>query len=79
MGLLNTVVRGSASDPARAWLEQDGVRVDVLWAYGLSAAFSPDLAVVDASGDVILRDGDAVTGACVVESDGIRTFLVTLQ
>jgi hypothetical protein len=79
VGLRNTFVHGSANDPAVAWLEQDGTRIDVQWSSGLTARFGPELAIIGADGEVRMREGDAVVGACITEINGIRSFLLTLE
>lgn len=69
---LDTVVRGSPTDPRVVWLEnrthapgQEYVpRLEAVWPAGYRARFTPALEVLDGGGDVVLRDGDPVTGAC---------------
>jgi hypothetical protein len=69
---LDAVLHGSPTDPNVAWLVanvMDGVRMDVIWPAGYRARFNPNLEVLDENGNVVLREGDAVSGACVSYSD----------
>jgi hypothetical protein len=69
---LDAVVRGDPSDPRVAWLEDHLVapgtttfrQIDVRWPIGYRARFMPKIEILDAWGNVVLRDGDRVTGAC---------------
>ena len=69
---LDAVVRGSPTDPRVVWLEnrihapgQGYVpRLEAVWPAGYRARFTPTLEVVDGWGNVAIRDGDPVTGAC---------------
>ncbi len=69
---LAAVVRGSASDPEVAWVESfgGGDRSDVDWPAGYAARFAPGLEILDASGRVVLRDGDFIDGTCGSDSGG---------
>ena len=70
---LSAVVRGDPRDPRVAWLvANDQTRMDVTWPSGYHARFIPGLEVLDASGAVVLRDGDPVTGACVTSDPNIH-------
>ena len=71
---LAAVLHGDAHDPRIAWLVDDtrGTRLDVTWPPGYRARFAPKLEVVDASGTVVLRDGDPVTGACVTSDPNVH-------
>lgn len=65
---LGAVLHGSPTDPRVAWIgNMLGVpsRVDVVWPAGYRARFEPSLEVLDEQGNVVMREGDAVTGACV--------------
>jgi hypothetical protein len=70
---LDAVLRGSPTDPRIAWLEQsfDKARAEVTWPAGYRARFDPKLEILDENGNVVLRDGDAVTGAC---GNGNKSF-----
>ena len=70
---LGAVLHGDAADPRVAWLVDTwhGTRIDVVWPPGYRARFAPDLEVLDASGVVVLRAGDAVTGGCGTVDPGI--------
>jgi hypothetical protein len=62
---VSAVLHGSAADPRVAWLVNDlGTRVDVVWPPGYRARFNPNLEVLDASGVVLLRLADVITGVC---------------
>jgi hypothetical protein len=67
---IGAVLHGAAADPRAAWLIDDflGTRIDVVWPPGYRARFTPNLEVLDASGGVVLKAGDPVTGACVVNA-----------
>jgi hypothetical protein len=59
------VLTGDANDPRVAWLSEAGHRVDVVFPYGFSARFTPNLEVLGPSGAVVARGGDRVDGGCV--------------
>jgi hypothetical protein len=69
---LDAILRGNRSDPAVVWLQDrsTGRRIDVSWPAGFRAQFAPALVVIDREGQVILREGDVIDGACV-ERDGL--------
>ena len=54
---------GSPNDPRIAWLEPGGRRL--VWPVGFVARFTPTLEVLDRDGQLVMEEGDAVTGACV--------------
>jgi hypothetical protein len=64
---VDAVLHGSPNDPYVAWLENRVVagRVEVLWPAGYRARFSPNLEILNESGIVVLREGDAISGTCV--------------
>jgi hypothetical protein len=67
VGLVDAFLHGSLADPHLAWLEGNFVpssRREVIWPAGYRARFNPNLEVLDETGNVVLRDGDAVRGAC---------------
>jgi hypothetical protein len=65
---LQAVLRGNPNDPRVAWLiNPDGSRFDVVWPAGYRARFAPRLEVLDAAGNVVIRDGDPVSGGCVTD------------
>jgi hypothetical protein len=69
---LDAVLRGSPSDPRVAWLENRtgaATRRDVTWPAGYHARFSPNIEILDENGNVVLRDGEAVEGACGYNPD----------
>jgi hypothetical protein len=71
---LDAVVRGSPSDPRIAWLENHlggTSRMEATWPAGYRARFTPRLEILDGWGNVMLRDGDTVSGSCASgESNG---------
>lgn len=75
---LDAVLRGSPSDPRVARLEnrRGGTnRRDVTWPAGYQARFSPKIEILDEQGNVVLREGDAVEGACGYNPDTGWTYL----
>jgi hypothetical protein len=60
------VVRGDPADPRIVWVETEGHGTKrLVWPAGYVARFNPDLEVIDIGGQVILREGDRVSGGCV--------------
>ena len=63
----DAVLHGSPTDPRVAWLDDKlggQSRMEVTWPAGYRARFNPNLEVLDENGNVVIREGDAVTGAC---------------
>ncbi len=74
---LDAVLHGSPNDPYVAWLRSNGPgagRIEVVWPAGYRARFSPNLEVLNDRGIVVLREGDAISGACVT---GLSPWSVT--
>ena len=80
MGLGDTVLRGDASDPRVAWIEQhvalpeaspQDITVAVIFPAGYRAAFTPKLEILDENDKVVLRDGDPIQGTCGGDSSGV--------
>lgn len=72
---LDAVLRGDSADPRLVWLENriPGTtvkRIEAVWPAGYRVRFTPKAEVLDAFDRVMLRDGDAVLGACGVGPDG---------
>ena len=65
---LDGVLRSSISDPHLFWMEDrvTGQRVELIWPAGYYARDDVGLEVVDGSNTFVGKDGDLVTGACVV-------------
>jgi hypothetical protein len=65
---LSAVLHGSPNYQHVAWLESnvrgDVRRTEVLWPAGYRARFSPSLEILNESGIVVLREGDAITAGC---------------
>jgi hypothetical protein len=70
IGLEGATLRGDPHDPRVAWLDlgPNGTR-GLVFPMGFTARFAPRLEVLDASGQVMFRDGDAITGACVWDNN----------
>ncbi|HEX7613574.1 MAG TPA: hypothetical protein VF371_12445 [Candidatus Limnocylindrales bacterium] len=75
---LEAVLHGSPTDPQVAWLEPNAgspTRMDVSWPAGYRARFNPNLEVLDETGNVVIREGDAVAGACGYNPDTGMLYL----
>lgn len=81
---LEAVLRGSRDDPRLVWLEitsalptapdaTPGPPQTIVWPAGYRARFTPNLEILDAGGNVVLRDGDAIGGVCYVDPD-VNTY-----
>jgi hypothetical protein len=66
VGLVGATLRGDPHDPRVVWLDlgPNGTR-GLVFPLGFTARFAPRLEVLDTSGQVRFREGDAITGACV--------------
>lgn len=69
IGLL-AMVTGDPSDPRVAWLVdlpdgEPGMRLDVAWPPGSTARFTPEIEILNRGGDVVMREGHIIGGACV--------------
>ena len=63
------MLAGSPTDPRVTWLAgPQGERGEIVWPPGFTARFDPDLAVLDASGNVVYRAGDRPGGGCRIGS-----------
>ena len=71
VGLFDTILTGSATDPRVAWLHNPGGDRPVEFPAGFSARFTPDLEVLDAGGRVAFVDGQRIDGGCVGPGDAI--------
>jgi hypothetical protein len=69
---LDAVLHGDPADPKVAWLTSKigGPRLEIVWPFGFTARFTPDLEILDADGNVVIREGGAVTGTCDNLPDG---------
>ena len=53
------------TDPRVTWLvTRGGDRLEVVWPPGYTARFTGGLEVVDSTGIVVFREGDAISGGC---------------
>lgn len=60
---LEAHLTGSPTDPRIAWLEPGGRRL--VWPVGFVARFTPALEILNRDGQLVMEEGDQVTGACV--------------
>ena len=69
---IGALLHGDAHDPVLTWVEDTTThtRRDVVWPVGYRARFAPRLEVLDASGTVVLQEGDLITGVCGITADG---------
>jgi hypothetical protein len=75
---LDAVLHGSPTDSRVTWLENKlggQSRMDVLWPAGYRARFNPSLEILNESGNVVAREGDAVAGACGNDPDTGTVYL----
>lgn len=82
---LDAVLRGSRDDPRVVWLEYNfaawyspdpaAPEPTILWPAGYRARFTPEIEILDATGTVVLRDGDHVDGACGNDPDTNTEYL----
>ena len=63
---LEARLAGSPVDPRIAWLEPGGHRL--VWPAGFMARFTPTLEILDPDGQLVLEEGEAVSGACLMGS-----------
>ena len=63
---LDAVLHGSPTDPRVVWAvdRSTGSRFELVWPPGYRAAFATQLAIADATGRVVGREGDMITGGC---------------
>jgi hypothetical protein len=76
---LDAVVHGSPSDPRVAWLENHiggASRMDATWPAGYRARFTPNLEILDGWGNVVLREGDTVSGSCGGTTDSGGIYMI---
>jgi hypothetical protein len=72
VGLVGAVLAGDPHDPRVAWLKTtsgDG-RLDIVFPPGFSARFTPHLEIVNAAGQVVASEGDAVNSGCYIDNGG---------
>jgi hypothetical protein len=68
---LDAILHGNQADPAVTWLEDraGGGRIAIKWPPGFRARFAPALEVIDLTGQVVHREGDAIDGGCIEGDD----------
>ena len=82
----DAVLRGSPDDPRIVWLDFPRIPGDVTpdpaakqptvsWPAGYRARFTPKLEIVDGSGNVVIREGDGIQGACGYDPDTGAMYL----
>jgi hypothetical protein len=74
----DAVLHGSPTDPRIAWLDYKlggQSRMEVTWPAGYRARFNPNLEVLDENGNVVIREGDPVSGACGYNPDTGMLYL----
>lgn len=70
-GWIGATIHGSPNDPAVVWVDRAGSHLRLAWpSAGYTARFTPSLEVLDASGAVVFREGDAVAGGCETGDSG---------
>jgi hypothetical protein len=68
---LDAQLHGDPTDARVAWLiNRCGPPLQIVWPFGFSARFTPNLEILDADGNVVIREGGAVTGTCDNNADG---------
>jgi hypothetical protein len=76
VGFDDAVLRGSPADPRLAWIEfRGGVRKDAIWPMGYGARFRGGIEILDASGTIVLREGDRIDGGCVTRDPEVFLLL----
>lgn len=71
IGFPHATIHGSPADPMVVWVEDDESRLRLAWPPGYTARFDPDLRVVDASGNVVFREADAISDGCETGDAGV--------
>jgi len=66
IGLIGATLQGDPHDPRVAWIavKVHGTR-GVIFPKGFTARFTPNLEILDATGQVKFRAGDAIDGGCL--------------
>jgi len=64
----DATLHGSPTDSRVTWATDNGLgmRIEILWPVGYSARFDPNVEVLDASGNVVGREGDLIVGSCTM-------------
>jgi hypothetical protein len=64
----DATLHGSPTDPQVTWAtdNRSGLHFVIVWPTGYSAHFDPKVAVLDASGNVVGREGDLIVGSCTM-------------
>jgi hypothetical protein len=68
VGTSGAILAGDEGDPRYTWLDTPGGRQEIVWPPGYSARFyrfDGPFDVLDATGRVVYREGDAISGGCV--------------
>lgn len=66
IGLIGATLQGDPHDPRVAWIavKDNGTR-GVIFPKGFTARFTPNLEILDGTGQVKFRAGDAIDGGCL--------------
>jgi hypothetical protein len=73
---LDGVLAGYPSDPRVAWLAvTGGGRRELVFPLGFTARFSPDLEILNASGEVVFKEGDHIDGGCLTVMPGLPVLV----
>jgi hypothetical protein len=73
---LDGVLAGDPTDPRVAWLAvTGGGRRELVFPLGFTARFSPDLEILNASGEVAFREGDHIGGGCLTVVPGMPVLV----
>ena len=70
-GWPDATIHGSRTDPLVVWVVRGNDRLRLAWDGTFIARFTPALEVVDDSGNVYFREGDAVSGGCETGEPGV--------
>ena len=68
---------GSPDDPRVAWLEPGGRRL--VWPVGFVARFTPKLGILDRDGQLVIEEGDAVSGVCFMGTADAPDSVVMIE
>ena len=73
---LDGVLAGDPSDPRVAWLAgTGGGRRELVFPLGFTARFSSDLEILNASGEVVFREGEHIGGGCLTVMPGMPVLV----
>ena len=76
VGIADAHLTGDPNDPRVAWLTGQYGRREVVFPARFTARFAPELEILDATGTVVARSGDLITGGCVTGGDPVGPLLI---